>query len=162
MNLGSIEMLLPAFGHFQSELAFAAFQEHARNLGLSPKLRRRLVSVGMELVQNIHQHRAPGRVALLRLVPLGRDRVQIQSFNLAQRPVSEKLASKFHFLQNSAQVRKIFQEKLQDRTHLEASRQGDFGLEICFRLSEKKRLRQVPADRDLDLVFLQFELACHD
>jgi hypothetical protein len=160
MTQDPFEILLPAGIRFSVEEIFHNLEIQIHRLASNSGMRKRGISVAMELFQNLQNHRNPNHLGLLRIRSLPDGNLQITTLNLVSGPGSEKLATKFHILEKSADLRQTFQNKLAAKAREPEVGVGDFGLEFCFRKSKSRKLQSLayPGESQF-IVFVSFTIS---
>ena len=162
MKSATFEILIPSLVSFPDEDAYQLLEVEATKLQLGKKLKKRFCMIAMELFQNIRRHRLSDRLSLLRVRQLPDHQIQIRTFNLAHSPSSEKLRTKFQILKKTDNLKNHFQEKLKNKAAEPDPKQGDLGMEICFRHTHKQFLKIFPVGPELDLIYIEFQLSDHE
>jgi hypothetical protein len=158
MNINPIlEIRLPVSQEVPDENAFISIQNSIKDLLIPAPESHRILMIAMELFQNLKRHANHGHLALLRISEKIPGIYEISSMNFANVVSSKRLSGKHHELSETSDYRQHFREKLRKKYETHDS-PGNLGLDICFRNSTRSKLKLVPFDKELNLIYLSFTL----
>jgi hypothetical protein len=152
-----LEILIPVNHEISDELAFRRIESVAKSLDLPAIAGKRLLSVAMEMFQNLKSHANRSRLSLLRVSNTKTGLLEIASLNYADENSAKLLISKHDYLEKLENRRESFVEKVSLKTQ-NLEKPGNLGLDICFKYAKSSKLQTVHSDNQLNLIYLAFLL----
>ena len=152
-----LEILVPVNREISDELAFRNIESVAKSLNLPAIAGKRLLSVAMEMFQNLKTHANRSHLSMIRVRNSKTGLLEIASLNYADDISSKRLSSKHDYLKKLENRRESFVEKISLKTQ-NLEKPGNLGLDICFKYAKASKLKTVQSDNQLNLIYLAFLL----
>lgn len=153
-----LEILIPVNHEISDEVAFRSIESVAKSLNLPAIAGKRLLSVTMEMFQNLKNHSNRSRLSMLRVRNSKTGLLEIASMNYADDNSFMRLSSKHDYLKKLENRRDSFVEKVSLKMQ-NLEKPGNLGLDICFKYAKSSKLQTVHTDNhQLNLIYLAFLL----
>ncbi len=152
-----LEILIPVNHEISDEIAFRSIESVSKSLNLTAIVGKRLLSVAMEMFQNLKNHSNRSRLSMLRIRNPKIGLLEIASLNYADDNCCKRLNSKHDYLEKLENRRESFVEKVSLKTQ-NLEKPGNLGLDICFKYAKSSKLQTVHYDNQLNLIYLAFLL----
>jgi hypothetical protein len=152
-----LEILVPVNHEISDELAFRKIESVAKSLNLPAIAGKRLLSVAMEMFQNLKNHAHRSHLSMIRVRNSKTGLLEIASLNFADDNSSKRLSSKHDYLKKLENRRESFVKKISLKTQ-NLEKPGNLGLDICFKYAKSSKLKTVQSDNQLNLIYLAFLL----
>jgi hypothetical protein len=158
MEVNHLDVLVPSLNQGTDETLYLWMEANLCKLTKDKSQKKRALSIGIELFQNILKFRDEKHLSLIRFRKEGENRILISAINYTHSDHAERLGLKFEKLDQSENLREDFRYKLARRWKIQGENLGDFGLDFCFRFSSSHRLRRLTTASGDELVVLTFQL----
>lgn len=152
-----LEILIPVNHEISDEAAFRSIESVAKSLNLPSIAGKRLLSITMEMFQNLKNHANRSRLSMIRVRNSKTGLLEIASLNYADDNCSNRLSSKHDYLEKLENRRESFVAKISLKTQ-NLEKPGNLGLDICFKYAKSSKLQTVHSDNQLNLIYLAFLL----
>jgi hypothetical protein len=162
MNKKSFQILILQQEKRNDTQAFELLEEMIKDLFIPVPAKKKILSIWMELYQNLMKFRSPEHLALFRLEVSNTGFVKMISMNFSRNFYLDVLEKKFYTLKNSLDLKGDFQEKLQNKMESKVEKAGDFGLDFCFRYSTFQRFERIKQIENEDIVYLSFSFNSYE
>jgi len=162
MKKNSFEILIPKQDKRNDTLAYETLEERIRDLFVSISAKKKIQIIWMEMYQNMMKFRTLDHLSLFRLKTDDLGQVTLISINYSRKVNVEILEKKFFVLQNSKNLRKDFRMKLMQKAESEEKKQGDFGLDFCFRYSKSRKFKRISLPNHEEIVYLAFSFPLYE
>ena len=162
MNKKSFQILILQQEKRNDTQAFELLEEMIKDLFIPVPAKKKILSIWMELYQNLMKFRSPDHLALFRLEVSNTGFVNLISMNFSTNYHLDVLEKKFYTLKNSMDLKCDFQKKLQNKIESEGEKAGDFGLDFCFRYSIFRRFERIKQIENEDIVYLSFSFNSYE
>jgi hypothetical protein len=162
MNKKSFQILILRQEKRNDTQVFELLDDMIKDLFIPVPAKKKILSIWMELYQNLMKFRSPEHLALFRLEVSNTGFVKMISMNFSRNFYLDVLEKKFYTLKNSLDLKGDFQEKLQNKMESKVEKAGDFGLDFCFRYSTFQRFERIKQIENEDIVYLSFSFNSYE
>ena len=162
MNKKSFQILILRQEKRNDTQVFELLDDMIKDLFIPVPAKKKILSIWMELYQNLMKFRSPEHLALFRLEVSNTGFVKMISMNFSRNFYLDVLEKKFYTLKNSLDLKGDFQEKLQNKMESKVEKAGDFGLDLCFRYSKFQRFERIKQIENEDIVYLSFSFNSYE
>jgi hypothetical protein len=162
MNRKSFQILILRQEKRNDSQAFELLEEMIKDLFIPVPSKKKILSIWMELYQNLMKFRSPDHLALFRLEISNTGFIEMISMNFSRNFHLDVLEKKFFTLKNSMDLKGDFQKKLQNKMESEGEKAGNFGIDFCFRYSINRRFERIKQIENEDIVYLSFSFNSYE